>query len=215
MHLRVLTWLLTILTLNIFAFDKTLTLKFGPCWPEDLKHSERTTAFDWSLLSGISFDKTVTLGAGFDFLWNKNSIENKIAPHLFQEELLERTLMFPITAFLCITPLPDFLISPSISGQAGIGFMHFSKKDVYKKYPDLIESIENSFDIYDENGWYFGAVFKIAADVLINLSPHVSLFGGLDYLWSEPKKIKRSDPHLFTRRNMNGWGLRLGINLCY
>lgn len=53
---------------------------------------------------------------------------------------------------------------------------------------------------------------KIAADVLINLSPHVSLFGGLDHLWSKPKRIKRSD-HLYYKRNMNGWGLRFGINL--
>jgi len=205
--------LITVFTLNICAYDKTLTLKFGPYWPEDLKHSERTTAFDWSLLSGISFDKTVTLGAGFDFIWNKNSKENKIAPHIFQEELIERTLMFPITAFLSINPLPDFLVSPSISGQAGIGFMHFSKKDIYIK--DIVESLENPFDIYDENGWYFGAVFKIAVDALINLSPNVSLFGGLDHMWSKPKKIKRSDPHLFTRRNMSGWGLRFGINLFY
>jgi|GEM_PF-1255317 hypothetical protein len=215
MHLRVLTLfcLLTVFTLNICATDKSLTLKFGPYWPQDLKHSERPTAFDWTVLSGISFDKTVTLGAGFDFIWNKNSKENKIAPNLFQEELIERTLMFPVTAFLSISPLPDFIVSPSISGQAGIGFLHFSKKDIYEKDINEVESLENLFGIYDENGWYFGAVFKIAVDALINLSPHASLFGGLDYLWSKPKKIKRSDPHLFTRRNMNGWGLRFGINL--
>lgn len=213
MHLRILTLfcLLTVFTLNTCAVDKSLTLKFGPYWPEDLKHSERSTAFDWSVLSGISFDKTVTLGAGFDFIWNKSSKENKIAPHLFQEELLERTLMFPLTAFLSITPLPDFLVSPSIFGQAGIGFMHFSKKDI--AIEEMIESIIPHFIPYDENGWYFGAVFKIAIDALINLSPQVSLFGGLDHLWSKPKKIKRSDPHLFTRRNMNGWGFRCGINL--
>ncbi len=204
MHLRVLTffWLLTVFALNICATDKSLTLKFGPYWPQDLKHSERPTAFDWTVLSGISFDKTVTLGAGFDFIWNKNSKENKIAPNLFQEELIERTLMFPVTAFLSISPLPDFIVSPSISGQAGIGFMHFSKEDIYFIDVRPIESIPG---LYDENGWYFGAVFKIAADILINLSPHVSLFGGLDHLWSKPKRIKRSD-HLYYKRNMNGGG---------
>ncbi len=199
--------LLTAFTLNICAFDKTLTLKFGPYWPEDLKHSERSTAFDWSLLSGISFDKVVTLGAGFDFIWNKNSKENKIAPQIYQEELIERSLMFPITAFLSISPLPDFLVSPSISGQAGIGFMHFSKKDIN------VEPIGSIPELYDKSGWYFGAVLKVAVDALINLSPHVGLFGGVDHLWSKPKRIKRYDSHLFTRRNMSGWGVRCGLNL--
>lgn len=212
MRLRIPTIfvLLTAFTVNICASNKTLTMKFGPYWPEDLKHSERSTAFDWSFLSGINFDKVVILGAGFDFIWNKNSKENKIAPRVFQEELIERTLMFPITAFLSISPFPDFLVSPSISGQAGIGFMHFTKQDIY--FIDVIP-IESLPTFYDENGWYFGSVFKVAADALVNLSPNVSLFGGVDHMWSKPKRIKRYDSHLYTRRNMSGWGVRCGLNL--
>ncbi len=213
MFLRIpaLLCLLTVLSVNICASDKTLTLKFGACWPEDLLHTGRSTALNWSVLSGVNFDKTVTIGAGFDFLWNKNSKINKIAPHIYKEELLERTLMFPLTAFLSISPMPDFLVSPSITGQAGIGFMHFSKEDITQNFESLLEP----FDFYDENGWYFGGVYKIAIDVMFNLSPRVSFFSGIDHLWSKPKKIKRSDPHLFTRRNMNGWGIRCGINLFY
>ncbi len=206
-RIPILLYIIIVFTLNICASDKTMVIKFGPCWPEDLKHSERTTALNWSFLSGINFEKVVSLGAAFDFLWNKSIKEDQIARHIFKEELLERTLMFPLTAFISISPLPDCIVTPSLSGQAGIGFMHYSKKDV--------EIVETRPELYDENGWYFGAVYKLALDALINIKPKVGLFGGVDHLWSKPKKMRRSDPHLFTRRNMNGWGLRCGVNLIY
>ncbi|HEX3018656.1 MAG TPA: hypothetical protein VHP36_00065 [Chitinispirillaceae bacterium] len=209
MHLRASTilCLITGFALNTVALDKTLNIQFGPCWPEDLKHSIRPTALNWSIQSGMNFDNTVSLGVAFDFLWNKGSKEEQITNHIFRYELIERTLMFPVTAFLSISPLSDLIVSPRITGQVGIGFMHFTKKDV-----EIIGSLPT---LYDENGWYFGAVYKLGMDALINLKPGVSLFSGLDHLWSKPKKIKRSDPHLFTRRNMDGWGVRFGINLFY
>lgn len=191
--------------INAFS-ENTMNIKFSPYWPEVLQNSPKTTAFDISIQTGRSIDRVVSFGAAFDFIWNKSSKKTKLGEHLYSEELIERSLLFPISGFLSISPLSDLPVSPAISGQAGIAFMHYKDRDI-----DMDTELAIPI-IFNENGWYFGPFFKLSVDALINVGPRAALFLGPEYTWSEQKKIRRSDPHLFTMRDMSGFGLRFGVS---
>lgn len=188
------------------AADKALNFKFGPYWPKALKHSPKKTALDLGIQSGYSVENKVSFGPAFDFIWSKRSDEIRIGPNLYKEEFQERTLMFPISFFLKLSPLSDLPVSPSFTGQIGLSFMHY--KDKYA-IPDELDL----FVPYDENGWYFGPIYKLGIDILANIGRQVNIFGGTNYLWAKQKRIKRPSDNLFTRRNMSGWGLQFGIGL--
>ncbi|MBN1575566.1 MAG: hypothetical protein JW913_03385 [Chitinispirillaceae bacterium] len=193
---------------SVSATERVLTLKIGPTWPQELQWSEKPTAWDASVQAGLTFDRTITIGGGLDFLWNVNEKEKRLGGNQYQRTMTDKTFMFPLSGFFALTPIPYYRFHPCVSVQAGLNTMYFSHKE--KK----IEQ-EDTSSLGNENGWYMGFYLKIAADAIFNIGEQSGLFAGVEYQWSKPKKLKKEDEDIFVRREMRGFGLRMGFRILY
>jgi len=189
--------------------EQQLILKIGPTWPVALFDSEKMTSWDASVHGGVAIDKKVAFGGGVDFLWNVNSEVKKVTGNIYRRETKEKTFMIPVSGFVSIDPVPDLIVHPCITGQIGVNTMYFSHAE------DSIPDGGASSSVMDENGWYFGFYWKIAADAVYDLSEKSGVFAGIDFQWSQPEKIDVNSSDLFTRRNMNGIGIRMGLRVRY
>ena len=202
-----LTTVIFILSIPVHS-DKYIQLKIGPTWPVALRGSKKPTAWDASMHYGAIFERRVAIGGGLDFLWNNNNKDVRVSGNVYRREMTEKTFMFPISGYIALSPIPDYRFHPCISGQIGFNTMYFSHED------NSVEE-EDTLPAYDENGWYIGFYWKIAADVIFNLGENTGLFVGLEYQWSNPEKVNDKKDDLFTRRNMSGIGIRMGFRLIY
>lgn len=190
------------------ASEKILNFQIGPLWPYVLKETPEPTAWNTSMQIGRIIDRRISIGADINFLWNRYTDEELVTGNISQINSKQKTLCFPLTAFLTITPFPDLIVYPGISGQIGLNTMYYSKST------DSIGTNNSMTNGFDENGWYMGFIGKIGADAYFALSDNSTIFAGMEYLWSNPKKItrKRTD-NLVARRKMSGFGLKFGIGL--
>lgn len=207
--------IVVLLLLTISNAEKQFQAKIGPTWPSALWYTEKPTAWDASLQLGSVFDDKVAIGGAIDFLWNKDAKEHKVNSYVSQVDVLQRTFMFPVTAFLSITPAPDLFVQPCISGYVGLNTMYFSYKgDSYNNSTDNSVVKHDTISI-DGNGWYMGLIWKVALDAVVHLGESSGLFAGLEYQWSKPRKLGSNDGNLYIRRNMSGIGIRMGIKVSY
>lgn len=190
------------------ASERTINIQIGPLWPHVLKESSKPTAWNSSLQIGRVIDRKIAIGTDINFLWNNYSDEEMVIGNISQVSSKQKTLCFPITAFLSITPFPDLIVYPGISGQIGLNTMYYSNST------DSIKTDNSMTNGFDENGWYMGLIGKIGASAYFAFSNNSTIFAGMEYLWSNPKKIsrKRTD-NLVARRKMSGFGLKFGIGL--
>jgi hypothetical protein len=184
--------------------EKCFELEIGPLWPRVLLDSKKPTSWNTAFKIGYSFDNIISLGGGVDFLWNRYNQEKNLGGNVYKTVTTEQTYMFPFSGFISITPLPDLKIQPCFSGQIGLNTMYFSHSE------DSVQN-GNNYSIIDENGWYMGVYWKIAADALFKLSKSSGIFTGVDYQWTRPRKLDRQQKDIFTRRDMSGIGFRIGI----
>ncbi|MBN1603921.1 MAG: hypothetical protein JW915_20085 [Chitinispirillaceae bacterium] len=189
------------------ASDQSVKIKIGPVWPRALFGNDNSIAWDASIVSGKTFDNRVTIGGGIDFLWNYTSKETRVNKNSYRVDMEEKTFMFPVSVYLSLTPLPDLKVTPSLNGQLGLNTMYYSrderKKDVLTPDSGLV----------DENGWYMGVYWKLAADAILTLSESTGFFVGLEYQHSKPVMLGDGDDDSRVRRNMSGLGLRFGLNI--
>jgi len=181
-------------------------LKIGPVWPKDLLSQPASTAWDASAAGGMSIDNKVAFGGVIDFLWNRHVSERSIATHAYEIQEDVKTFMFPLSGFVTITPLPDLIISPSIWGQVGLNTMYYSKKNT---------SADTVVSWLDEDGWYMGFIWKIAADAQFTIGENSSLFAGIEYQGSKNNKLGVKSNDVVVRRDMSGVGLRMGLKASY
>jgi hypothetical protein len=188
--------------------DKLTILKIGPVWPIEMMQTERKTAGDATLIFGGIIDRKVAIGAGLDFLWNTNS-EKESEENGYRLKMVERTFMFPLSGYIAITPIPDYMFHPCVSAQVGLNTLY------YYQQADTVRN-ENVDKGVDKNGLYMGLYVKVAADAIYNIGDHSGIFIGIDYQWSQPKKLNVEPGDLFPKdRRMNGLGLRVGFRLMY
>lgn len=209
MKLRIIVCGLFIPLFSVSVFsEKLLLIKMGPLWPRELLHSEKPTSWDASILVGGLIDRKVSIGAGFDFLWNQNKKEEQIQGNTYRLDMVEKTLMFPISGYLLLTPFSNRTVHPVISGQIGLNTMYFSHTED--------STFDNNRDgTMNENGWYMGLYGKAAADAALKIGEKSTLFVGMDYQWSRPKKLGENNSKFFQRRTMSGFGLRFGLGTIY
>ncbi len=204
---RLISYVLLILSIVVVskASDKSVVLKIGPVWPRVLMGTDHSAAWDATVITGATFDKRVTIGGGIDFLWNVYSQETRIRNNAYRVDMEEKTIMFPISGYLSLSPIPDFKVCPVLSGQLGLNTMYYSHKENKKEVttPDSA--------LTDENGWYMGLYWKLALDAVVSLSENVGFFVGLDYQHSRPKKLGVDADDEIVRRNMSGIGVRAGL----
>lgn len=189
------------------ASDQSVKIKIGPVWPRALFGNDNSTAWDASIVSGKTFDNRVTIGGGIDFLWNYTSKETRVNKNSYRVDMEEKTFMFPVSVYLSLTPLPDLKVTPSLNGQLGVNTMYYSR-DERKK-----DALTPDSGLVDENGWYMGVYWKLAADAILTLSENTGFFVGLEYQHSKPVMLGDGDDDSRVRRNMSGLGLRFGLNI--
>ena len=206
--------ILIFLLLSTTSAEKQFQMKIGPIWPSALWDTEKPTAWDASMQTGSVFDDRVTIGGAIDFLWYKDVKElktystNSQNSTISQVEVLQRTLMFPVTAFLSISPTPDLFVQPCFSGYVGLNTMYLSYKG------DTIKIEPSSYKLKG-SGWYMGLIWKIAGDAVIRLGNNSSLICGIEYQWTKPRKLGDNNGNLYIRRDMSGVGIRLGVKVSY
>lgn len=195
------------------ASENVVTLKIGPTWPRVLLGSEKATAWDASIMAGKAIDDKFTIGGGLDFLWNNRSSEIPEGANTYRLEMSEHSFMFPLSAYLAVTPFPDLIVYPCLSGQIGLNMMYFSHQEDSTNTTGANPSKDQ---LQKNNGFYLGFFWKIAADALFNIGEHSAVFAGLEYQHSNPKKVSNNDKSdLFTKRNMSGIGIRMGFRFIY
>jgi hypothetical protein len=189
--------------------EQLFVLKIGPAWPVALLKSDKATAWDASMLGGLAIDRKVSVGGGVDFLWNVNSREEHVTGNIYRRETTEKTFMIPVSGYVSVDPVPDLIVHPCITAQVGVNTMYFSHAE------DSIAESGSASSLIDENGWYFGFYWKIAADAVYDLSEKSGVFAGIDYQWSQPRKIDINSSDLYTKRNMGAVGIRMGLRMIF
>lgn len=195
--------------IGIASAEQQFVLKIGPVWPVALWKSEKATAWDASVLGGLAIDRKVSFGGGVDFLWNVVSDEEHVSGNVYRRETTEKTFMIPLSGYVTVDPVPDLIVHPCVTAQVGVNMMYFSHAE------DSIAQSGSASSLVDENGWYFGFYWKIAADAVYDLSEKSGVFAGFDYQWSQPKKIDINTSDLYTKRNMGGIGIRMGLRVVF
>jgi hypothetical protein len=197
-----------LLGLNVSSrAERFIQLKIGPTLPRALQWSQKPAAGDGSVHVGLIVDKKIAFGGGVDFLWNVYSKPVHLEGNTYKNGDVQKTFMFPISGFLALSPIPQFRVHPCISTQIGFNTMYYSSKTTKQENTGVQQ--------YDENGWYMGFYWKIAADAGLNIGANSELFAGLEYQIARPKKINVERGDIFTERNMNGVGFRFGVRLAY
>lgn len=191
--------------------EKLFQMKIGPTWPEALWNTGKPTAWNASLQSGSIFDDRIAIGGAIDFLWNYDAKEKKIADGIYKVDILQRTFMFPLMAFLSINPAPRLLVQPCFSGYIGLNTMYCSFKG--DKNSIVLDSLWHKLISIDDNGWYMGFIWKVSGDLVVRLGENSEFFSGIEYQWSKPRKLSQSNDDLYIRRNMSGVGIRFGIKI--
>lgn len=200
-------FLTVLLIFQTSSGDKLFQMKIGPTWPSSLWDTEKPTAWDASIQTGGVFDDKVAIGCAVDFLWNNDAKEKKYASGIYKVEMLQRTFMFPVAGFVSVSPLSELAVHPCISGFIGLNTMYFSYKGDRDTIPRTIK--------IDGSGWYMGLIWKIAGDCEIKMGQSSSFITGMEYQWSKPRKLEDENEDLYLRRNMSGFGIRLGIKVYY
>ena len=195
---------------GVFGAERFIQLKIGPTWPKELQWSGKPTAGDGSVHMGLVVDRKIAFGGGIDFLWNVNKKASPIAGsnNSYKIEESQKTFMFPVSGYLALSPIPQFRFHPCLSTQIGFNTLYYANKQ------DSLQE-NSSIPIVDENGFYMGFYWKIAADVAFNLGENSELFAGLEYQVSRPDKINVERTDIFTQRDMNGVGFRFGVRIMY
>lgn len=184
---------------NLFA-EQALTMKIGPVWPQDLLDNEKSTAWNASFQNGYIVDRKICFGAGVDFMWNVRSKERETSENALVIEEKRKMLSFPLFGFVTLTPFPDLLIYPAITGQVGFNTVYFSH-----------DSLDPGDEIHTENEWYIGVTGKVAADAMYNMGEDAAILIGVEYQWSKPSRVPKDN----TFKDMRGVGIRAGFRAIF
>lgn len=202
--------LLLVVVASGYSYDRFISLKIGPCWPKALWKSEISTAGDGAASMGWVFEEKLYLGGNVNFLWNVNKKTSLVSGNTYRIEESEKSFMFPVGGTIGLAPIPDYIFYPYISTNIGLGMMYYSNKKDSTRVSD-----DDRLSISDENGFYMGFYWKIAADCIYRLGEQVRLFLGIDYQFCNTTKMNQKHGDIFTRRDMSAFGLRGGILLIY
>lgn len=189
---------------NVFA-EQALTMKIGPVWPQDLLDNEKSTAWSASFQNGYIVDRKICFGAGVDFMWNVLSKERESSENALLIEDKKRMLSFPLFGFVTLTPFPDLLIYPAITGQVGFNTVYFSH-----------DSSDLEGNLQTENEWYIGVTGKVAADAMYNMGEDAAILIGVEYQWSKPSRVPKDDNEKgLVIKDMRGVGIRAGFRAIF
>lgn len=198
-------------------------LQFGPSWPRDIRDNApdgRRVALEAAGKAGTLIGDIAALGVGVDVLWNKSVDdstwqepgENDPAESITRvaDNKVKRWIMFPVSVFVTIDPVPGLVVRPAVTGQFGFNMMVYANKEF--SYPEGGSYEEGEWVKTSDTGFYPGLYGKVSLDAIANLGTEaVGAMLGISYQWSQPRRRVEGQPNVYTNKNMNGLGLHAGL----
>ncbi|MGM0444352.1 MAG: hypothetical protein ACQEQV_09210 [Fibrobacterota bacterium] len=187
--------------------ENAINLSVGPIWPTDnplIENSEQSFAWNAAAEWAFAFDNHISIGAKMDLLWHVTSNNGDTAQSssdlqgISKIESEQRIMMFPLSAFIQISPIPQYRLHPVIRGQVGYNSMTV-------RHTDYSESNDSNIDKVD--GYYYGVSTRLGVDAVYDIGPKSSLFTGFEYHFSK----LRNDYEL----DMNAPAIRMGLSVYY
>lgn len=203
--------LFSILIIGIFTVcsfgEGYITPKGGLLLPlsmRDLKGSEQCVwnfGAEWGGLTDIG----VGFGGSFDISWQHSyhvidADTSGIIQQFDYDKEIRRT-MLPLGAVLYIDPMFDKIVHPAFKASGGPALLIYT----YREYDS-----DGDEHLTKNSGAYWGFFGKVGADLHVNLSEQVSVFAGIDYLWSSLTKHKFRSTTRYVQ-DLSGPMFRVGL----
>jgi hypothetical protein len=138
---------------HTYGADKFFGVQFGPQWLEDTKK----TAWDITAIGGLAVDQKAFFGGALDFIWSQSATEEQVGENAYRTDVDEKMFMVPISGYICINPVSNLIVNPTVSAQVGLNNMYYARKE---------EAQENDLDT-DINGWYMGLFLRFPPMLII------------------------------------------------
>lgn len=181
--------------------EKLLQLNIGPAWTSDLLQTDRPTAWNAGLVSGMIFDKKIGIGLEIDLLWNTYAKEEKdSSTGAYRTTKQSKSFMFPIGGVLVADPFGDWIVHPAARFFVG--------------YNSLIYGHKDSISTPDTTRYYNGLILKGGIDACYNIGDLSAIFLGAEYQWADTRTLAKSNEPFF-RRNMSGVSIRAGFRVTF
>ena len=209
--------LITALLVSFGYSQNILNIGIGPTWQKELRGSEKPTVWNATVEYGFLFDNVIGIGLDVDFSWNNVTDDTTYQVTVGQTTITKtkkykdkKLLMFPISGFILIDPIPKYKVHPVIKGQFGF---NMGVKSLVQFDTAGVEQVLH--DSLDEDGFYIGMIGKASADAVFDLGEHAAIFAGFEFQWGKlKKKIKGSENEYF-EHNTLGPGIRMGFSFLF
>jgi hypothetical protein len=179
-----------------FSVEPTRALKKSYIHEKDVKWQWMFSGeYGWLLTDHLS------LGANVSFLCHIEKDRDRAGINTDIIYSKERIIMFPVSAFLVVDPIPQYVVHPVVHIVFGYNSVVISNKD-------YDENIRSAVKLYD--GYYNGFYTKFGTDLMVDVGEKTSLFVGPQ--WQISTVQRRGKDEVFERK-FNGFGLRLGVSI--
>jgi hypothetical protein len=194
-----------------------LNVGIGPTWQKELRGSEKPTVWNATVEYGFLFDNIIGIGLDVDFSWNSLTDDTTFQVTVGQNTITKtrkykdkKLLMFPISGFILIDPIPKYKVHPVIKGQFGFNMAvksltQFDTSGIEQTLPDSL----------DEDGFYVGMIGKASADAVFDIGQHAAVFAGFEFQWGRLKKRIKGKDNEYFEHNILGPGIRMGFSFLF
>jgi hypothetical protein len=193
-----------VLSQNIINFG------IGPVWPKELNGSKKPAAWNMTIEYGRVFDDIIGVGCDLDFAWNyvvdQKQVEGDTLALKFSHSYEKKVFMFPISAFLSVDPVPNFVVHPVIKGQIGFNMMF--------KHENGFDAQGNEHN-WEDNGFYYGIIGKASIDGVFDMGAHAAVYAGFEYQWGIWRKKVKNQENAYYKPKYHGPGIRLGFSFLF
>lgn len=188
----------------------------GPSWRRVLLDSEKPASMHVEAGYGRVFGEMVGIGAEVDFSWNHVSEDSSYVEQVSTDETEtvrvtlseDKRYVFPLSVFLSVDPIPQFLVHPVIKATYGLDMMVLSSRE----YDYSGGGDEPDINKAANNGFYYGSAGSISADAVVSFVETVGFFAGVEYEWAKLRKNKRGTSNQYYQPEPDGWGMS-GVGL--
>jgi hypothetical protein len=137
---------------------------------------------------------------------DKEVISNMDIPNRIDSK--ERMIMLPVSIFMIIDPIPQYMFHPV--AQFSIGYNQAIISNVFFDNSSISEEEEEKRKVAKEyDGYYNGVYVKFGFDCMIDLGKQISIFAGPQWQISTMER-KGNNKHY--EYKFNAFGLRIGVS---
>jgi hypothetical protein len=178
-----------------FAIEPTRALSGSYMHAKDRKvHWTIAGEYGWLL------NEHLTLGPNLNFVWHLDKNRNTVDYNTYLVHSKERVIMIPVSVFIIVDPIPQYMIHPVLHAQAGYNSVFISNVN----YNSSDKNAVKEFD-----GYYNGIIGKFSLECMVDVGKSISLFVGPQWQFSTTERRGKGYHY---ERKFNGFGLRFGVS---